>query len=221
MATLLMRIAAPMQSWGTQSNFTVRDTGLEPSKSGIIGLICAALGRPRSADLADLSELKMGVRIDREGVIKRDFHIVQDVLLGKGKGTKDSIITNRYYLADAVFLVGLEGGINILSTIQAALKAPVWQLYFGRKAFVPALPVWLKDGLRENQALEESLISYPWITEWKQSDIPEFIRLVVEIPDGEQIRNDVPLSFEKRQFLARRVSTRMLASDRIPLEVAE
>ena len=39
MGTLLMRIAAPMQSWGTQSNFTVRDTGLEPSKSGIIGLI--------------------------------------------------------------------------------------------------------------------------------------------------------------------------------------
>ena len=108
MGTLLMRIAAPMQSWGTQSNFTVRDTGLEPSKSGIIGLICAALGRPRSANLADLSELKMGVRIDREGVIKRDFHIVQDVLLGKGKGTKDSIITNRYFLADAVFLVGLD-----------------------------------------------------------------------------------------------------------------
>ncbi|MDX9851849.1 MAG: type I-E CRISPR-associated protein Cas5/CasD [Anaerolineaceae bacterium] len=219
MGTLLMRIAAPMQSWGTQSNFTVRDTGLEPSKSGIIGLICAALGRPRSANLADLSELKMGVRIDREGVIKRDFHIVQDVLLGKGKGTKDSIITNRYFLADAVFLVGLEGDNSILTSIQSALKNPVWQLYFGRKAFAPALPVWLNEGLRENYKLEESLFSFPWITEWRQVDMPDFIRLVIEMPDGEQIRNDVPLSFEKRKFVARRVSTRMLASSLIPQEL--
>ena len=34
MSTLLMRLAGPMQSWGTQSRFTVRDTGREPSKSG-------------------------------------------------------------------------------------------------------------------------------------------------------------------------------------------
>ena len=47
MHTLLLRLAGPMQSWGTQSRFTIRDTGLEPSKSGIIGLLCAALGKPR------------------------------------------------------------------------------------------------------------------------------------------------------------------------------
>ena len=36
-----------MQSWGTQSRFSVRDTGREPSKSGVVGLIGAAMGIPR------------------------------------------------------------------------------------------------------------------------------------------------------------------------------
>ena len=47
MSVLLLRLAAPMQSWGTTSRFIHRDTGLEPSKSGIIGLLCAGPG-PRA-----------------------------------------------------------------------------------------------------------------------------------------------------------------------------
>src|SRR5262245_45694114 len=81
MGTLLLRLAGPMQSWGTDSRFSVRDTGLEPSKSGVIGLLCAALGKPRveqpgdgQPTLAKLSALRMGVRVDREGVMRRDFH---------------------------------------------------------------------------------------------------------------------------------------------------
>ncbi len=44
MSTLLLRLAGPMQSWGTQSRFTERDTGREPSKSGVVGLLAAAVG---------------------------------------------------------------------------------------------------------------------------------------------------------------------------------
>ena len=47
MAVLLLRLAGQMQSWGTQSRFSNRDTDLEPSKSGVIGLLCAAMGIPR------------------------------------------------------------------------------------------------------------------------------------------------------------------------------
>ena len=53
MNTLLLRLAGPMQSWGTQSRFTIRDTGYEPSKSGVIGLLCAALGKPRDESHPD------------------------------------------------------------------------------------------------------------------------------------------------------------------------
>ena len=48
MHTLLLRLEGPLQSWGTSSRFPQRDTGFEPSKSGVIGLLCAALGKPRA-----------------------------------------------------------------------------------------------------------------------------------------------------------------------------
>ena len=70
-----------MQAWDVQSHFTFRLTGLEPSKSGVIGLLCAALGKPRDEapndgfpTLKELAALKMGVRVDREGRMRRDFH---------------------------------------------------------------------------------------------------------------------------------------------------
>src|SRR5262245_44963159 len=74
MSVLLLRLAGPMQSWGTQSRFSVRDTGLEPSKSGVVGLLCAALGRKRHEPLDDLARLQMGVRADRPGRVARDYH---------------------------------------------------------------------------------------------------------------------------------------------------
>ena len=215
MGTLLIRIVAPMQSWGIQSDFTVRDTGLEPSKSGVIGLICAAMGRPRSAALSDLNTLKLGVRVDREGIVKRDFHIVQDVLKGDGKKIKERIITNRYYLSDAAFLVGLEGENDLLTIIQRALKDPVWPLYLGRKAFVPALPIWLEDGLREKQTLMEALTSMRWVVDRNKRNATELVRIVIEDPDGEQSRNDVPISFEQRKFYGRRIKNLMLSPDQI------
>ena len=67
MPTLLLRLVGPMQSWGTTSRFDERDTGKEPSKSGVIGLLAAALGIDREnwVDLAPLTRLRMGVRHDR------------------------------------------------------------------------------------------------------------------------------------------------------------
>ncbi|MBI9051881.1 MAG: type I-E CRISPR-associated protein Cas5/CasD [Anaerolineaceae bacterium] len=210
MSTLLIRLVAPLQSWGTQSNFTNRDTGLEPSKSGLLGLVCAALGRPRQAALDDLIRLRMAVRVDRPGIIQRDFQIVQNVLLSKGNNTKDSIITNRFYLSGAAFLAGLEGELSLLREIQLALQHPVWPLYFGRKAFAPAMPVWMDDGLRENQNLEEALQSCDWLVAWPPEKAPQQILCVLEDVQGSQLRNDVPLCFAERTFDSRRVTTLLI-----------
>ena len=69
MSTLLLRLAGPMQSWGTDSKFDVRRTGREPSKSGVIGLVAAALGIARQdrQALQTLNDLRFGVRVDHEG----------------------------------------------------------------------------------------------------------------------------------------------------------
>ena len=43
-AYLALLLDAPLQSWGFASRFQRRTTGLHPTKSGVIGLICAAMG---------------------------------------------------------------------------------------------------------------------------------------------------------------------------------
>lgn len=211
MDTLLIQLIAPLQSWGVQSNYTVRDSGLEPSKSGVIGLLCAALGRPRQAAVADLAALRMGVRVDREGTLRRDYHIARNVLDSDGKKVRASVVTNRYYLADAAFLVGLEGEIGLLEGLQAALQKPVWAIYLGRKAFTPSAPVRLGDGLQAGKALEQALAEYGWIVRRHAEDAPQGVRFVMEAADGAQVRPDVPISFAERRFSSRRVHVRILA----------
>ena len=201
MTTLLLRLQAPMQSWGISSLFTERDTVREPSKSGVIGIICAALGRPKDADLSDLAALRMGVRVDREGSLEKDFQTARDVYAASGKKTVDSVISNRYYLADAAFLVGLEGPRELLALVQIALQQPKYTLYLGRKAFPPTFPVALADGLRE-QPLLEALRDYPPLVENK----PPFYRIVLENEAGEFIRQDVPINFAQRTFDTRQIS---------------
>jgi CRISPR system Cascade subunit CasD len=201
-----------MQSWGTKSRFDERDTELEPSKSGVIGLICAALGvdREEEAPVLELAAMPMGVRVDREGILRRDYHTAQEVIRADGKGVQDTAVSNRYYLADAVFLVGLESSDRArLEAIQAALKNPVWPLSLGRKSFVPSQPVWLEDSLRES-GLEEALYAYPALTAGKPA------RLILEAERG-SLRMDNPISsFARRRFGARFVESRPWEESRVP-----
>lgn len=215
MNTLLIRLSAPMQSWGTQSRFTVRDTGLEPSKSGVLGLLCAALGIDREDDqgLQPLTLLRMGIRADREGLLQVDYHTAKDVRMANGK-TKDTELSSRYYLANAIFLVGLESDdLALLERIQAALQKPVWALFLGRKAFVPSESIWLEDGLQKGEALEAALKDYPRLCETEK----EKLRVVLEDNNGAIVRSDQPLSFsrERRKFAPRRVRVDFVA---VPIE---
>lgn len=205
MTTLLLHLEGPMQSWGTQSRFRDRDTGLEPSKSGVIGLMCAALGRPRNHPVDDLARLRFGVRADRPGTLRMDFQTAganypRYNQRGQVIGRTAGILSPRYFLADASFLAGLEGEEALLQTLDVALAAPRWQLYLGRKALPPGRPVRLLDGLRESD-LRTALRTYPCESRYGR------VRLVLDDPGGSEVRNDVPLSFAERRFATRRVTT--------------
>ena len=150
MSTLLLRLAAPLQAWGINSKFDIRKTEREPSKSGVVGLLAAALGRRRDESLDDLAALKFGIRSDKEGELLKDFHMVL-------KDKKTSYVTTRYYLADAIFLVGLESqDENFLKMLDEALQAPV-------------LPLSL--GIRQTDLLT-ALQEEPWqVSKWEQERI--------------------------------------------------
>lgn len=213
MTTLLLRLCGPMQSWGTRSRFTERDTELEPSKSGVIGLLCAALGWPRERDVSPLATLRMGVRVDREGTMARDYHTAGGgpgggIVRASGSLSRDAVLSNRYYLAGADFLVGLEGERGLLEEIEAALRAPAWQLSLGRKSFVPSVPVYLpRGGLRE-AGLRDALENEPWPlmpSTWVRREGTPVLRLVLEATFADQdveLRMDQPLgaAFRDRTF---------------------
>jgi CRISPR system Cascade subunit CasD len=222
MATLLLRLAGPMQSWGISSRFSIRDTGTEPSKSGVIGLLCAALGKPRDESTIDhdefrqLSQLKMAVRVDREGVMQMDYHTAQNVAKSNGNGLKDTELSWRYYLSDACFVVALEGEDEaLLQRLNAALKAPHWQLSLGRKAFLPSLPIPFKDELHGGTMLE-ALHDFEFC-QWqgeadgrrRKAQPDEQLRVIHEAPGGSEMRHDQPLSLQlgARRFLPRYVNT--------------
>ena len=210
-STLRMRIAAPLQSWGTRSRFTNRDTEREPTKSGIIGLVCAALGRSRDSELNDLTGLRFGVRIDAPGRIERDFQTAGNVPNTEGKNPR-TVISDRYYLADATFLVALDGDQELLESIDDALWSPTWPLFLGRKSYVPTPPLSLGVS---GVDLESVLNTTPWQTRNERlraearrrldNNESENLLAVIDADSatGDDTRNDVPVSFADRRFTTR------------------
>lgn len=216
MPTLLLRLAGPMQSWGTTSRFDERDSQLEPSKSGVLGLVCAALGRDRAEPVDDLARLKMGVRVDREGLLMRDYQTATGVVSAAGKVDMGrTVISPRYYLADAAFLVGLEGDDRaLLERSHAALRAPVWPLALGRKSFPPGEPVWLEGALRE-EGLRDALLAWPRIATARYEHKGEPVRLIIEHASAGAVRLDQPVA----PYSERRFGPRYIASEPIHVPV--
>lgn len=204
--TLLIRLEAPMQAWGVQSKFSVRDTCREPTKSGVIGLLCCALGRRRDENLDDLVDLRMGVRVDREGMLMKDFQTARSIMNAKGS-PDTNVISDRYFLADAVFLVGLEGkNEEQLHVLLFALQHPRWLLYLGRRAFPPSKPVWLPNGLRLGIDLQRALAEYPFLCGEATNQKSEQLRVLLEDPRGGVTLRDIPQPFSSRSFSPRSVS---------------
>ena len=204
MVTLLLRLEGPMQSWGITSCFDERDTGLEPSKSGIIGLLCAALGRDRNEPVDDLAALRMGVRVDKEGIPRREFQTATGIMQADGKpNPKKTVVSPRYYLSDASFLVGLEGQDEaFLVSLDRALGAPIWPPCLGRKAFVPGRPVRLENGGVRQGALLDVLRAYPLEAMFATKDARScLVRFALESDTEGSLRLDQPIGpFVQRRF---------------------
>lgn len=195
--TLLFRLEGPMQSWGFRSRFDYRDTALEPTRSGVIGLICAAMGIARGEDISRFDAIRMGVRVDKDGRPERDYHTAFDVIKADGSGT-DTVVSYRDYLADASFTVGLESdNKDLLDEIAKSLCNPAWTLFLGRKAFPLAVPPLSPTDCPKAGTLEKHLLS-------GQSEK----RVVLESPNGERTQHDWPLCFLERRFKPRSIRTR-------------
>lgn len=171
--TLFLRLAAPMQSWGTSSRFQLRRTDAHPSKLGVLGLLLCAMGvgrRDSAQALEKLRPLVMGIRVDHPGKLDWDYHTAGAGIGirsadGKIKSTAstmeyETLLSRRQYLCDASFLVALQGGAGTISDCVRALEDPVWPIFLGRKCCVPSETVFAGTG--SFATLSEALSSLPW-----------------------------------------------------------
>jgi CRISPR system Cascade subunit CasD len=181
--TLFLRLAGPMQSWGTSSRFQLRRTDTYPSKSGVLGMVLCAMGVPREdspRELERLTPLMMGVRVDRSGTLDWDYHTAgakigiwqadrkklkrtastEKYKRTKSTGDYETLLSRRQYLYDASFLVALYGSANEVSSCVTSLENPVWPIFLGRKCCVPAEPVFVGAG--NFQTVTDALASLPW-----------------------------------------------------------
>lgn len=196
MSVLLLRLAAPMQSWGSSSKFNYRLTEKEPTKSGIIGLLACALGIKREEPIDELKGLKFGVRVDQIGELNSDFQMVHEETNSKNAS---SWVTRRYYLFDAVYMVALEGPLEMLQKLEYALSHPRFPLYLGRRSCPPTGKLVL--GIKE-LTLTEALKQEPWLaSKWYQKRFRKreyyFLEIVRDAEDDESIYSlrDNPESF--------------------------
>jgi CRISPR system Cascade subunit CasD len=224
--TVLLRLEGPLQAWGTRSRFGRRDTENEPSKSGVIGLVGAALGMIRDDTnmLAVLAQARLGVRVDREGTHLTDYHTVgagrfRDIeyfVFGAGD---NAVITHRDYLQSASFLAALSFDDDVLAErVHAALGSPVWPLVLGRRSCSPSLPVFVPGGL-VNVDAEPALrtAAFP-----SRSPPAARVRLVLECDASHgdaQPRQDQPLSFRRtdRHYARRFVRTTFIEPSELTL----
>ncbi|MDZ4141194.1 MAG: type I-E CRISPR-associated protein Cas5/CasD [Methylotenera sp.] len=233
---LLLWFEAPLQSWGSDSKFGRRDTLAFPTKSGVMGLVCSALGAggeqqellfefsalgqtaisfTRSKEIADGI-----VKKDREPLL-RDFQMVgsgydkQDpwagLLIPKTSDGKPAVgggtkMTYRYYLQDAAFAVVLEVPVAKAEAIAHALQTPAWDVYLGRKNCVPTDFIYRGTFDNETAALEQASL----IAEQKNR-IEDFRVLHGSLDKYEADEvftiNDVPVQFgEDKRYRDRQVS---------------
>ena len=208
-ACLALLLDGPLQSWGYSSRFERRTTALHPTRSGVLGIVAAALGIDKHApnereQLARLAGLQLTiVTLNKSDARKRplplrrleDYHTVTGIRRASGKVDADATVqTYRHYLLDARFGVLIDGPVTLLEEIAAALRDPRWGVWLGRKCCLPASPLLAALSSDRADAWATLLRRAGYIGTETEA---EFDRVVEAAPDepGADMIEDGPLAF--------------------------
>ncbi len=160
---LLFTLYGPLQAWGAVAVGEIRPVSGRPTRSGILGLLAAALGVRRHEEerLAALDRAYgYAVRVDAPGKRLIDYHTIQtprekakrrfycrrDELGPMLDPDEDlnTILSRREYLAEALFTACLwqldQAPPHSLADLREALLRPKLTPYLGRKSCPPG---WL------------------------------------------------------------------------------
>ena len=233
---ILLWLESSLQSWGYDSKFNRRDTLEFPTKSGVLGLVCAALGAggEQKELLLKFAQLKQTVlsfrHTDKNGKpceklpLLHDFQMIgsgyddndiwqiKNIPLGQDKKKKKTVLTHRYYLQNAVFAVLLEVPADMAVQIANALQNPVYDIYFGRKCCVPSDFVYQGTFDFEEDAKTAALNK----AEKHEPDklVLDFTVIDGNMEEGDVITlNDVPVQFGEIKKYRDRMVTKIIKPD--------
>lgn len=199
MSVLLLQLAAPLQAWGASARFARRTSEQVPTKSGVVGLLAACQGRKRDDDVSDLAALYFGVRVDQPGTRVRDYQTATHMDTEKAMP-----VSQRFYVADAVFVAAVGGDDGLVQELYRAVRAPVFMPYLGRRSCPPSRPLAL--GVRPGTDVRQVLRREQWhASDWykRRRCREEQVHLQVFLDSrgtdsaSDAVR-DQPLSFDVR-----------------------
>lgn len=122
----------------------------------------------------------LSAEVDGKGRIK--------VKINASTKEPETDVSERHYLADASFLAALQGPPELIGRLAAAVQAPVWPCFLGRKACVPAAPLFAGVGqfATLRAALEAEAFSPRVEAAWaERAGRPEALRLLIEAEPGQ------------------------------------
>jgi CRISPR system Cascade subunit CasD len=236
MQFLVFQLLAPLASWGDVAVGEYRGSHDYPGESALLGLLGAALGirrddEPAQAALRDGYAFAVGVL--SPGRLLRDYHTAQvpgrSELKGRPHATRrdelavpkrdlNTVLSTRDYRQDAACLVAVQAKAgaappHTLDDLAAALRAPHYVLYLGRKSCPPAAP--LAPQLIDAGAALEALEHYRRASRSRLDGLAAGQRLPLEPlgeivrlawSDGVQAGADANLSVTRKDRIIRRKS---------------
>lgn len=176
---LLARLHAPFASWGDVGLGNHRPTARHPTRSALLGLLGAALGidredRPAQARLAHSVSVCAEVR--KHGTWLKDYHTVQTRPASdrrpyaNRRGELDlprdeliTMLTEREYLTDVSYVLAVWArgqDATTLDSIAAALRAPAFPPYLGRRSCPLSAPFQAR--VDDHATLHDAFASVEW-----------------------------------------------------------
>ena len=177
---LVVRLDAPLMSFGGVAIDNHRETDAWPAASLLAGLIGNALGLRRTEGdaLQDLQDrLVFACRADREGQQAQDYQTAElnaddagwttrgqpEGRAGGADTYKGKHIRFRHFWADRILTLAFRmeefSAGEDLDGIAQALKAPARPLFIGRKPFLPAAPLFV--GWSDGESALEAVARVP------------------------------------------------------------
>lgn len=218
---LIFGLTASLGATGELAGHERRGALLWPGRSALIGLMGAALGIRRDGDFSALDALEIAVGLYDSGAPLRDYHTIETVpsaavkapnsrpeALRAAGGRSNTTITLRDYRAGPFYGIAVTG--SGLGPIAAALNAPVFTLYLGRKSCPLAAPPGARIVTAEGPVAALAQLILP---PWRQQAVLQGVVL----PDAMgEVVHDLPLDRARWHFGSRRVALRPLTGGEAP-----